>query len=79
MTTPKQSTTPSTSQGCGEMAGKVKMPEVGPHPEGLKADTGETDPPPEDLGNADEASIATALWMRCPTTWPQDGNETSRT
>ena len=55
------------------------MPEVGPHPEGLKADTGETDPPPEDLGNADEVSIATTLWMRCPTTWPQDGNETSST
>ena len=26
--------------------GKVNMPEVGPHPEGLKADTGETDPLP---------------------------------
>ena len=59
--------------------GKAKMPEVGPHPEGLKADTGETDPPPEDLGNVDEASIATTLWTRCLTTWPQDGNETSRT
>ena len=59
--------------------GKVKTPEAGPPPEGLKADTGETDPPPKDLGNADEASIATTLWTRCPTTWPQDGNETSRT
>ena len=55
------------------------MPEVGPHPEGLKANTGKTDPPPEDLGNADEASRVTTLWTRCLTTWPQDGNETSRT
>ena len=38
------------------------MPEVGPHPEGLKTETGEIDPPPEDLGNADEASIVTILW-----------------
>ena len=55
------------------------MPGVGPHPEVLKADTGEIDPLPEDLGNADEASIVTTLWMRCLTTWSQDGNETSRT
>ena len=55
------------------------MPEVGPHPEGLKANTGETDPPPEDLGNANKASIVTTLWTRCLTTWPQDGNETSHT
>ena len=55
------------------------MPGVGPHPEGLKADTGETDPPPEDPGNAGEVSIVTTLWMRCLTTWPQDGNETSCT
>ena len=35
------------------------MPEVGPHPEGLKAETGGIDTPPEDLGNVDEASIVT--------------------
>ena len=55
------------------------MPEVGLHPEGLKADTRETDPPPEDPGNASEASIVTTLWTRCLTMWPQDGNETLRT
>ena len=55
------------------------MPGVGPHSEGLKANTGETDPSTEDPGNAGEASIATTLWMRCLTTWPQDGNETSHT
>ena len=59
--------------------GKAKTPGVGPHPEGLKADTGETDLPPGDPGNAGEASIATTLWTRCLTTWPQDGNETSCT
>ena len=59
--------------------GEVKMPEVGPHPEGLKAETGEIDPPPEDLGNADEASIVTNLRMMSLTTWPQAGNETSLT
>ena len=53
------------------------MPEVGPHPEGLKAETGEIDPPPEDLGNADEASIVMILWMMSPTMWPRAGNETS--
>ena len=59
--------------------GKMKMPGVGPHLEGLKADTSETDPPPEDPANAGEAYSVTILWMRCLTTWPQDGNETSRT
>ena len=59
--------------------GTVQTPGVGPHPKGLKADTGETDPQPEDLGNAGEASIVTTLWMRCLTMWPQDGNKTSRT
>ena len=55
------------------------MPEVGSHPKGLKANTRETDPPPKDLGNVDEVSIVTTLWTICLTTWPQDGNETSRT
>ena len=57
----------------------AKMPEVGPHPEGLKAKTGEIDPQPEDLGNADRASIVTILWMMSPTMWPRAGNETSPT
>ena len=59
--------------------GKTKMPGVGPHPKGLKANTVETDPPQEDPGNAGEASRVMIPWMRCLTTWPQDGNETSRT
>ena len=58
---------------------RVKMPEVGPHPEGLKAKTGEIDPPLEDLGNANEASIVRILWMMSPTMWPRAGNETSPT
>ena len=75
MTTPKPSTAPSTSQGRDEMARGSE--EVGPHLEGLKAETGEIDPPPEDLESADEASIVTTLWMICLTMWPQAGNETS--
>ena len=59
--------------------GGPKVPEVGPHPEGLKAGTGGIDPPPEDLGNADEASIVTTLWTISVTMWPQAGNETSLT
>ena len=55
------------------------MPEVGPHPKGLKAKTGGIDHPPEDLGNAGEASIVTILWMMSPTMWPRVGNETSPT
>ena len=55
------------------------MQGVGPHPEGLKADTRETDPPPEDPENTGEASRVTILWMRCLTMCSQDGNETSRT
>ena len=55
------------------------MPEVGPHPEGLKTDNEETDPPPEDPGNASKASRVTIPRTRCPITWPQDGNETSHT
>ena len=57
----------------------AKMPEVGPHPEGLKVETGEIDPQPGDLGNADGASIVTILWTMSPTMWPQAGNETSPT
>ena len=52
------------------------MPEVGPHPEGLKAKTGEIDPPPEDLGNVAEASTVIILWTMSPTMWPWAGNET---
>ena len=58
---------------------KAKMPEVSLHPEGLKVDTGKTDPPPEDPGNAGKAPQVTIPWMRCLTTWPQDGNKTSHT
>ena len=57
----------------------AKTPEVGPHPEGLKAKTGGIDPPPEDLGNADEASTVTTLWTMSLTMLPQAGNETSPT
>ena len=56
----------------------AKMPEVGPHAEGLKAETGGIDPIPEDLGNA-EASIVTILWMMSLTMWPCAGNKTSPT
>ena len=52
------------------------MPEVGPHPEGLKAETGGIGPLPEDLGNTDEAPIVTILWMMSLTMWPQAGKET---
>ena len=55
------------------------MPEVGPHPEGLKAETEGIDPPPEDLGNANEASIVTILWTMSLTMWPWAGNEISPT
>ena len=51
MATTQASTAPSTSQGHGETARESEVPEVGPHPEGLKAKTGGIDPLPEDLGN----------------------------
>ena len=57
----------------------VKVPEVDPHPEGLKAKPGEIDPPPEDLGNVAEASSATIPWTMSPTMWPQAGKKTSST
>ena len=57
----------------------MKVPEVGPHPEGPKTDNEGTDPPPEDPGNVGEASRVAVSWKRCPITWPQDGNETSPT
>ena len=46
------------------------MPEIGPHPKGLKAETGGIYPPPEDLGNANKASIVTILWTMSLTMWP---------
>ena len=57
----------------------AKTPEVGPHPEGLKAETGGIDLPPEDLGNADEPSIVKILWTMSLTMWPRAGSETSPT
>ena len=57
----------------------AKTPEVGPHPEGLKAKTGEIDPPPEDLENVSEASPVTILWTMSPNMWPWARKETSPT
>ena len=57
----------------------TKVPEVGPHPEGLEAEPGEIDSPPEDLGNVTKASTVTIQWMMSPTMWPRAGNETSPT
>ena len=57
----------------------MKAPEVGPCPEGLRAGNEGTDPPPEDPGNAGEASRLAVSWMRCPTMWPQGGSKTSPT
>ena len=57
----------------------AKMPEVGPHAEGLEAETGEIDPPPEDLGNIAEASPVAILWTMSPIMWPRAGEETSPT
>ena len=59
--------------------GRMKVPGVGPHPEGPETDSEGTDPPPEDPGNAGKASRVAVSWTRCPITWPQDGNETSPT
>ena len=57
----------------------TKVPEVGPHPEGLKAKPGKIDPPPEDLGNVAETSTVTIPWTMSPTMWPRAGKETSPT
>ena len=57
----------------------VKVPKVGPHPEGLEAKAGGIDPPPEDLGNIAEASPVTILWTISPNMWPRAGKETSLT
>ena len=51
---PKPSTTPSASQGHRDPAGeRRKVPEVGPHPKGLRTDNDGADPPPEDPRSAD--------------------------
>ena len=57
----------------------MKVPEVGPHPEGPQAKAREIGPPPEDLGNITEASPVTILWTMSPNMWPQAGKETSPT
>ena len=58
---------------------KMKAPEVGPHPEGLRTGNEGTDPPPEDPGNAGRASRVAVSWTRCPAMWPQGGSKTSPT
>ena len=55
----------------------IKAPEVGPHPEGLRAKPGKIDPLPEDQGNVVGASIVKTSWTMYPTMWPQTGKETS--
>ena len=58
---------------------ETETPEVGPHPEGPQAKTGEIDPTPEDLGNDAEASPVTTLWTVSANMWPWAGEETSPT
>ena len=48
MTIPKPSTTQAPARVTMRRPGEAKMPEVGPHPEGLKTKTRQIDPPPED-------------------------------
>ena len=79
MATTKASTTPSTSQGRNETAIGGEDARGRSSSQGPKAETGGIDPPPEDLGNADEASIVTILWTMSLTMWPRAGNETSLT
>ena len=79
MTTTKPSTAPTPVRVMVRWLGGAKVPEVDPHPKGLKAKTGGIDPLPEDLGNAEEASIVMILWMMSLTMWPRAGNETSLT
>ena len=57
----------------------MRVPEVGPHCKDLGTGNEGTDPPPEDPGNAGGASRAAVSRMRCPTMYPQGGNETSPT
>ena len=61
--TTKTSTAPTTSQGQDAEAREGEDARVGPHPKDLKANTGDIDPPPEDPGNAGEASM-TSGWKR---------------
>ena len=76
---PRQEPSPAPVRVMMRWPEGTKTLEVGPHPKGLKAKTGETDPPPEDLGNIAEASPVTILWTMSPNMWPQAGKETSPT
>ena len=57
----------------------TEVPEVGPYPKVLWAKAGEIDLPPEDPGNAIEASRALPLWTMSPNTWPLARSKTSTT
>ena len=76
---PSQAPPPVPARVVRSRPGKMKAPEVGPPPKGPKINNEGTDPPPEDPGNASEASRVAVSSKRCPTTWPQDGSETSPT
>ena len=45
---PKQRPPPVPARVMRSWLGKMKAPEVGPHPEGLRTDNEGNDPPPED-------------------------------
>ena len=53
---PKPSATPMPVSVMRSWPGRMKVPGVGPHLKGPETDNEETDPPPEDPGNAGGAS-----------------------
>ena len=58
---------------------KRRVPEVGPHPEGLRAGNEGTNPPPEGPGSTGGVPPEMVSWTRWPTMWPQGGSQTSPT
>ena len=58
---------------------KKRDPGEGWHLEAPGTDNEPLDPPLEDQGSV-AGRLTTTIWkMRCQTTWPRDGNETSFT
>ena len=60
-TAPKQSATLVPARFTGTQPEKRKVPEVGPHPEGLRTGKEGTNPPPENPGSADRGAPSDSL------------------
>ena len=73
---PHQAPPPASARITRSWPERREVPEVGPHPKGLRIGKEGADPPPEDPGSADRLIPLTVSWTGWPTMCPQGGSGT---